>query len=218
MDIIKELNDFVKQIGIDYAICGGHAIDLFIGRKTRPHKDLDLAVFWEDRNKIVQFMINKGWNVYEPCGNEILHKINDINDQKQVKTNIWCVKPDNLHYEFIEKDKNMFSVIFDNSEQIELDFIEFLFNNRFEGNFLYSKNNDIKIDINFCILYSENIPFLTPELVLLYKSKAFEIIMENQMDFDNALPYLNEKQRVWLKNALIIMFPNGHKWINKIYE
>ncbi|MFD2613169.1 nucleotidyltransferase domain-containing protein [Paenibacillus gansuensis] len=40
--------------------CGGAAIDLFVGRKTRIHKDLDIAVFWEDRNLIVEMMLNSG--------------------------------------------------------------------------------------------------------------------------------------------------------------
>ena len=216
MDIIRQLNDFIKHIGIDYAICGGHAIDLFIGKKTRPHKDLDVVIFKEDRNKIIQFMIDNGWDIYEPCGNEILHKIVDINDQKLIKTNIWCVKPENRHYEFIQKDINMFSVKFDNSEQIELDFIEYLLNKRVDGYFLYSRNNDIKLNMNSCILYFDDIPFLTPELVLLYKSKGIDIVPENQIDFDNVFYKLNESQKVWLKDSLNVMFPEGHKWMYKI--
>ena len=60
MELIMQLNAFMQNMGVDYAICGGHAIDLFLGEKTRPHKDLDVAVYWSDRDKIVQHMLNEG--------------------------------------------------------------------------------------------------------------------------------------------------------------
>ena len=77
MDLINRLNDFMLNIGVEYAVCGGHAIDLFLGSKTRPHKDLDISVYWEDRDKIVQYILDAGWDIYEPCGCEHLHKINN---------------------------------------------------------------------------------------------------------------------------------------------
>lgn len=43
MDLLFLLNDYLRNIEVDYAICGGGAIDLFIGQKTRSHKDLDVC-------------------------------------------------------------------------------------------------------------------------------------------------------------------------------
>jgi len=215
MDLIVKLNNFVMDMGIDYAICGGHAIDLFLGHKTLPHKDLDVAVFWEDRDKIIQYMLNDGWEVYEPCGMEHLHKINSIHNQKRVRSNIWCVKPNNPRYTFIEHDIDMFAVEFDSSEQTDLDYIELLFNTRSGKNFLYARNHDIKIKLETAILNTDDIPYLAPELVLLYKSTATDEA-EYQLDFDNTLSKLNNEQVSRLENASRIMFPDGHKWINDI--
>ena len=212
MDLIAKLNNFVVGIGVDYAICGGHAIDLFLGYKTRPHKDLDVAVFWEDRDKVIQHMLNNDWEVYEPCGTAHLHKINNIHNQKRVKSNIWCVKPSNPHYVFTEHEKDMFAVEFDNSEQTELDYIEFLFNTRNNEEFLYEKNHDIKMKMETAILKAGDIPYIAPELVLLYKSTMANEAAY-QLDFNNAMPKLNEGQNTWLQNALHIMFLDGHKWI-----
>ena len=80
MGLIDQLNDLMRDIRIDYAICGGFAIDLFLGRKTRVHKDLDVSVFWEDRDKVIRHMLDDGWDVYEPCGDSVgrLYKIKDI--------------------------------------------------------------------------------------------------------------------------------------------
>ena len=215
MDLINQLNDFMAQMGVDYAICGGHAIDLFLGRKTRPHKDLDVAVYWDDRNKIVQHMLDAGWDVYEPCGTTYLHKINSVAEQKRIKSNIWCVKPSNTHYKFTEHEKNMYAVDFDNSEQVELDYIEFLFNTREDGAFLYAKDHSINLGMDKAILEIDGIPYLAPEMILLYKSSAADDF-DYQLDFDNSSKKLSVEQTAWLKKSLSVMFPDGHKWLDAL--
>lgn len=215
MNLLINLSNYLREIQIDYAVCGGSAIDLFIGRKTRPHKDLDVAVFWDDRDKIVQYMLNEGWLVFEPCGREYLHKIVSIDNQKRIKSNIWCVRPNNSHYSFDEREPDMFAVEFDNAEQLELDFIEFLFNRRYEDNFLFAHNTNIKRKLSDSILKNEEVPFLAPEIVLLYKSTALSN-PDYQKDFENAVPLLSNDSKEWLINALSISFPDGHEWMHKI--
>ena len=212
MDILNQLNDYMKTMRLDYAICGGGAIDLFVGHQTRPHKDLDVAVYWEDRDTIVQYMLDNAWDVYEPCGTEHLHKINAATDQKRVKTNIWCVRPDTPHYSFTKHENNMFAVDFDGKKQTDLGFIEFLFNKRRDDFFLYARNESIKLSMNHAVLKTEGIPFLAPELVLLYKSTAVHN-PEYQLDFNNAMPKMDKMQKMWLEEALNGMFPAGHKWL-----
>jgi len=211
MNLIKQLNCFMVNTGLDYAICGGHAIDLFLGIKTRPHKDLDVVIYWEDRDKIIQHMLNEGWEVYEPCGTPYLHKINSVSNQKRLKTNIWCVKPTNQHYKFTECETDMFAVDFDNSEQVDLDYIEFLFNTRNDEYFLYSRNHDVKLDLKRAISHAHNVPYLAPEMVLLYKSTAIDNL-DYQHDFKNAVKEMSLEQLSWLKESLLIMFPDGHEW------
>lgn len=47
--IISHAREFLSNHGFDWYVCGGGAIDVFLGKQTRKHKDLDIAVFWEDR-------------------------------------------------------------------------------------------------------------------------------------------------------------------------
>jgi len=215
MNLIEQLNCFMAKTGLDYAICGGHAIDLFIGAKTRPHKDLDVVIFWEDRDKIIQYMLDDGWAVYEPCGTPYLHKINNIYDQMRVKSNIWCIRLSNHHYKCTEHEKDMFAIDFDDSEQTDLGYIEFLFNTRADGYFLYSRNHDVKRKLNEAVFHVDNIPCLAPEMVLLYKSTAVENL-DYQLDFDNAVKEMNVEQLIWLKKSLLVMFPGGHKWLDNL--
>ena len=212
MELISKLSNFVNKIGVDYAICGGHAIDLFVGEKTRPHKDSDVLVYWQDRDKIIRHMLNQGWDVYEPCGTPHLHKIESVAGQKRVKDNIWCVMPSNPHYSFTEHEKDMYAVDFDDSEQVELDFIEFLFNTAKDGCFVYKRNHEIKRCLDKAILTADGIPYLAPEVVLLYKSTAADS-PDYQLDFDNATKKMSAEQMTWLQSALAVMFPDGHRWL-----
>jgi hypothetical protein len=63
--------------GFDYAFCGGHALDIHLGYATRPHGDIDLSVYWEDRNEIITFMQSQDWIVYEAMGDGKIHLITD---------------------------------------------------------------------------------------------------------------------------------------------
>ena len=54
-----------------------------------------------------------------------------------------------------------------------------------------------------------NIPYLAPEIVLLYKAKAAS--EKNEADFGVAVAHLTDEQRFWLAQALNLTMP-GHPW------
>jgi hypothetical protein len=56
----------------------------------------------------------------------------------------------------------------------------------------------------------DRIPYLTPELVLLFKAKA--VRPKDQADFDGALPLLTHTQRETLSGLLTRVHP-GHAWL-----
>ena len=43
----------------DYFIAGGWAIDLFLEKETRPHRDIEIAVFRKDQIILHNFLV--GW-------------------------------------------------------------------------------------------------------------------------------------------------------------
>ena len=47
--------------GIDYWLFGGWAVDFHVGRVTREHDDVDLAVWHEDEESIVSLLHANGW-------------------------------------------------------------------------------------------------------------------------------------------------------------
>jgi hypothetical protein len=55
------------------------------------------------------------------------------------------------------------------------------------------------------------IPYLKPEICLLFKSKA--VRDKDQADFEATLPRMSPVQRIWLHTALERVHP-GHDWIS----
>lgn len=60
---------------------------------------------------------------------------------------------------------------------------------------------------------AEGIPYLIPELVLLFKAKA--VRPKDQADFEGVLPLLDGKQRQRLRSLLTRVHP-GHSWLTEL--
>ena len=58
---------------------------------------------------------------------------------------------------------------------------------------------------------SDGIPYLRPEICLLFKAKAMRD--KDEADFQAALPRMSPAQRVWLHTALEQVHPD-HNWIS----
>lgn len=66
--------------------------------------------------------------------------------------------------------------------------------------------------LNRAILIAKNgIPFLAPEIVLLYKSKPTQ--GKDEIDFKSVLPFLDVDSITWLYSSLTIMYESDHPWI-----
>jgi hypothetical protein len=58
------------------------------------------------------------------------------------------------------------------------------------------------------------VPFLLPELVLLYK--GLETRPKDQADFDATLPLLDDQAKVWLHDALVQARGSEHPWLRAL--
>lgn len=59
----------------------------------------------------------------------------------------------------------------------------------------------------------DGIPYLAPELVLLFKAKAAR--PKDQADFDNTVPHLTAAQRATLAELLFRVHPH-HRWLTDL--
>jgi aminoglycoside-2''-adenylyltransferase len=181
--LIPRIGEALTAREIGWAVAGGWAIDLFLGRVTRPHADVDLAV-WRDQHQQLREAMPR-WHF-------------SIADAGQLRP--WLpgtlVAPP-LH--------EIHATSVDDRSRVE-----FLLNDRREGMWLYRRNPNVRLPLADAVLDARSTPFLAPEIVLLYKSK--EPRATDEADFHNALPQLSTNARQWLSEALSLTNAS-HPWL-----
>ncbi len=176
-DVIQAVKVF-EDYDRPWAVCGGWAIDLFLNRATRPHKDVDFVVLRKDQLIIQEYLLSRGWTLEKAVSGQLIPwKIGQWIDLP-VHT-IWCKNP-----------------------KASPDFIELLFNEVDEINFHFRRDTSITLPLEKMIISSASgIPILAPEIVLLYKSKNVETSLY-MVDFKKVLPKLSLETRGWIATAL----------------
>ena len=197
-EILLSLNGLLHDSDIDWAVCGGWAMDLFLGRTTRVHGDLDLSVPERDRARIERFMLEKGWRVYEFRGQGLLRPLRaDV--RSEPGRNLMCLKEGCELVSFWPCDTPGLVLHEWHSDGLRtLNYMEFLFR-RQEPFFGRSADK--------AVLRVEGVPCLAPEIVLRWKADQPDRDV-NRADFAAVFPRLDEEARAWLTSVL----PDGHPW------
>ncbi|MGD6962262.1 hypothetical protein ACQCVB_08660 [Fictibacillus phosphorivorans] len=82
---------------------------------------------------------------------------------------------------------------------------------------IYKRNGTIRRELtDIDLKTSEGVPYLRPEIQLLYKGGSSLIREKDKLDLENVLPTLDDVSREWLRDSLTIQYPNGHPWIERI--
>ena len=210
--LIEEVNVLLKGQDFSYAICGGFALDLFLGYESRVHGDIDVLAFWEDREAIITYMQHKGFLVYEMLGGGKVHRITDIQMQEKLRKNIFCCTEDcELVRLYDTEEQDVFWLDFQHTGLSKLNYIEFLFNEKTEKEFVYVRDSRVKRVLDKAVLEKNGVPYLAPELCLLFKSTDIE--REGyQQDYELTVERLSPEQRAWFENAMELLYPEGHRW------
>ncbi len=213
MKLINDLCEHLAGINIDWHLCGGYAIDAYIGKKTRKHKDLDITVSFDDMLKCIGYLKAKGWEIDAPVGNGRIASIDYVLEHSELKfDNIWCYRK-NADFIVTEEIDGVFRYAkYLQREQTQLDFIEVLFNHIVDGYFIYKRNHSITLSSDKAFIKKKGFSILAPELVLLYKSTNYDN-MDYTNDFYMTRVKLEKERYDWLCSAMNIEYPKGHNWI-----
>ena len=216
--LISQTKELLQEANFDWAFCGGWAIDLFCGEQTRKHSDIDICAFAENRDDVIKFMDRPNWTLYDYCGGGIVHLNAGHHEEKYAGKSLCCVKDGNRFFHFIPLGDGMFRQEYRQADQTELDYIDFMFNKRSEVNFLCVWSDatpTIERTLDNAILYSEGIPYIAPEIAMLYDSREHEHD-DSEHDFVIATARMNNEQKAWLTNSLHLRYPHGHPWIDRL--
>ncbi|QUW24007.1 hypothetical protein JSQ81_13595 [Sporosarcina sp. Marseille-Q4063] len=169
-----------------WGIAGGWAIDLFIGKETRPHSDVEVAIFREDQHMLKKALLD--WSF-----------------KKAVKGELISWKEEWLEFPVHE----IHGVHNQSGKQLEV-----LLNEKKENEWIFRREPSISFPKSSLFLHSQKgIPYLHPAVVLLYKAKNTR--EKDHADFLAVKDLLTEEDNKWLLNALQVHVP-GHRWIQEL--
>jgi aminoglycoside-2''-adenylyltransferase len=138
--ILRSELEPLKSFRRPWFVAGGWAIDLFLGIKTRDHKDVDVAVFREDQLELRRHLYNWRWE-------------KSVNGARLPwKTDEWLELP--VHEVHASRGDHH---------------LEFLFNERGEDLWEYRRDRTVVRSISR-FRAEAALPVLPPEIVLLYES------------------------------------------------
>jgi hypothetical protein len=156
-----------------WCIAGGWAIDLALGRATREHKDVEIAVFREDQHQLREYLADWSWRFV--AEGEFAPWRADARLELPIHE---------LHAK--------------SSQGISL---EFLLNERDAIDWIYRRDPSIRRPVEKAIRRgAEGMPILATEIVLLYKSKNPR--PADELDFRVAAEILDPEACGWLMQAL----------------
>jgi GrpB-like predicted nucleotidyltransferase (UPF0157 family) len=190
---VEEVAQELQGFDHSWYISSGWALDLFLGRVTRAHFDVDVVVARADQLDLQQHMAAHGWKFVTPL---------------KARLEPWPV------HMRMEMPRHQAHAHRDGA------FIDFLLTDIEHGVWRYRRDRTIVQAVERIGLRSEaGIPYLAPELALLFKAKNASSTTrdrpKDEDDFANVLPRLSPERRAWLTWALLATDPT-HPWIAKL--
>lgn len=184
-----EVQRLFADIGAPWWIAGGRGLDLFVRQDTRAHNDVDVSILRRDQLAFRERLAK--WDV------QIAHAGTFVPWKRGEE----IATP--AHHEVWARETP------DGPWKIELLLEE-------SDGARWSYRRDSRIGLLLADLGKadeRNIPFLRPEVTLLYKSKSPRPIDET--DFLYVLPRLDPAQRGWLFAAIYTLEPR-HRWLDRL--
>jgi hypothetical protein len=191
-----EVATFFTALPVPWWIAGGWAIDLFLGRQTREHEDIDALILRRDHQAVrtlfgtwdVQAALppprDESWPFRPWRLDEVLDET--IHD-------IWC-RPD----------------------ATQPWTIQLMIAETCDEQWLFRRMPTISRSIaTVGDTTPEGIPYLVPEIQLLHKARGLR--PKDEADFRQTLPMLNRERRTWLRDALAQAHPQ-HPWLDHLMD
>lgn len=184
-----EVAQVFSKLGIPWWVAGGWAICLGVGRQTRPHADIDVAVLRADASKLRQ--LSSQFALY------IAH---------DGALTAWDGAPlGAAEHQFWAHRHGADAWAF-----------EVLLERHTNDQWQYRRRPEIGLPLRALgRTTADSIPFVAPEVAVLYKANR-PYVARNAVDFTSALPLLDSPARDWLRSAIRTAFSDEHPWLPRL--
>lgn len=218
---VARVAELMASFGPTWYLCGGWAVDSWLGRQTRQHGDIDITIFESDQRALFDHL--SAWQL--------------IAHDKQVPGNAserWngrrLTLPAHIHGRPPETSTEMPELLDTPSKQgFDLEIVLNQCSNGGDWLFIrepleqhgYDAEVIVSLPLNRCVEQSGwGLPAVTPEVLLFYKATAYAgtrnyLRRRDHLDFEFLLPHLTPDQRSWLTEAISLTDPN-HPWLGPL--
>jgi hypothetical protein len=177
----------MENFGPARLLCGGWAVDGWLGRQTRDHGDVDLCIFRGDERAAFDHLV--GWQL-------VAHDTPDA-DHADPWDGRLLDFPAHIHATSADGFK-----------------LELHLNERSNGDWILCRDPRLTVALGRAAQQTAwGLPILVPELLLFYKAR--DVRAHDVADFHALLPRLTDSQRSWLAQAVSIVHP-GHAWLPEL--
>lgn len=177
-------------------LCGGWAVDAWLGRQSRDHDDLDITIFHEDQQALFQQLA--GFQL-------VADETSAAGDTSERWEGRRLTLPAHIHARA------------DDGVNIEV-----ILNQRSGGDWVLSREAGVALPLTECVRQSAwGLPTAVPKVLVLYKANLLPTWANSQpkarrphdeSDFLALLPHLSNEDRIWLREVIARSDP-GHPWV-----
>jgi len=180
-----EVARYLSSLRAPWWVAGGWALDLFVGSQSRQHKDLDVGILRKDALMVLAAL--SSWQIFE-AKDGLLTRMRQGYAPGANVNSLWCRPADDTDWTF--------ELMLDESQ---------------DDRWAFRRDPTIQRPLSLAVRRdSSGIPFLAPEIQLLYKARP--VRAKDQADFDHVAPRLDPEARSWLRTALAKVDP-CHEWL-----
>lgn len=180
----------LQDVSFPWYISGGWALDLFLERVTRVHHDVDVVIPYSAQTELRTHLTERKWELVTPF---------------QKRLEMW---PAHMKLQLPRHQVHAYR---------EGNFMDFLLA-EMDDVWRYRREPLVLRSLERMGLKNQSgIPYLAPELALLFKSRntSNKERPKDQLDFEKVLPHLEPERRAWLYWALVASSPD-HPWIKQL--
>lgn len=189
MEAVIYVRDLLAGLAVPWFLCGGWAADLWLGRQTRPHVDVDIAVLHDDQHAVFEYL--RGWAL-------VAHDPNVPDDTTRQWDGRRLDPPAHIHVPTLASPLATSPALSHSAYEFE-----FLLSER-SGEDLARLTRQSPLGLRV----------FSPELVLFYKAGG-KPRRQDEDDFAALLPTLDGEQRRWLHEAIAGAYPQD-PWLERL--
>jgi hypothetical protein len=221
---VARIGEVMSTFNRPWFVCGGWAVDTWLGRQTREHGDIDITVFHDDQRALFEQLA--GWHMIAddiepdtspdrpPWDGHVL-------DPEHRWT--WPKTPAHIHARPAGVANLAALRAWTNPPYSTAadDFnLEVMINEREGSDWLVNPEPRIARPIELCVRESPaGIPTAVPEVLMFFKATAYWGEYEgkypraaDEADVRALLPQVGEDERSWLREAISRLVPD-HPWL-----